>query len=210
MASLAALRASEESAAYCASKAGAVMLTQCIARDYGPRGVRANAVCPAWTRSDMADASMDELAGTRATDREGAYTLAHVRTAPRRARPRPPRWPRVVAWLLSPEASYVNGAAIPVDGGAAHRRRGDAGVLAMSAVAGIEVSPDHFIGGRREPSAERFEVISPIDGRPIADVARGGRARSDMAVAAAQDAFPAWAALGAEGRAQPTCAGWPT
>ena len=72
----------------------------------------------------------------------------------------------------------------------------------MNAVAGIEVSPDHFIGGRREPSTERFEVISPIDGRPIAEVARGGPREVDMAVAAAQDAFPAWAALGPAGRAQ--------
>ena len=71
----------------------------------------------------------------------------------------------------------------------------------MSAVAGIEVSPDHFIGGRREPSDERFEVISPIDGSPIAEVARGGPREVDMAVAAAQDAFPEWAALGPEGRA---------
>ena len=72
----------------------------------------------------------------------------------------------------------------------------------MSAVAGIEVSPDHFIGGRREASDERFEVISPIDGRPIAEVARGGAREVDMAVAAAQDAFPAWAALGPAGRAE--------
>ena len=72
----------------------------------------------------------------------------------------------------------------------------------MSAVAGIEVSPDHFIAGRREPSDERFEVISPIDGAVIAEVARGGAREVDMAVAAAQDAFPAWAALGPAGRAE--------
>ncbi len=45
-------------------------------------------------------------------------------------------------------------------------------------------------------------MISPIDGRPIAEVARGGPREVDMAVAAAQDAFPAWAALGPAGRAQ--------
>ncbi|MGH2929978.1 MAG: SDR family NAD(P)-dependent oxidoreductase, partial [Solirubrobacteraceae bacterium] len=42
IASLAGLRADPESAAYCSSKAGLIMLTRCIALDYGPRGVRAN------------------------------------------------------------------------------------------------------------------------------------------------------------------------
>ena len=45
----------------------------------------------------------------------------------------------------------------------------------MSVIAGIDVSPDHFIGGRRVSSAGTFEVISPIDGSHLADVARGGR-----------------------------------
>ncbi len=71
----------------------------------------------------------------------------------------------------------------------------------MSTVAGIAVSPDHYIGGRRVPSAERFEDRSPIDWAPLAEVARGGEAEAAMAVEAAAAAFPAWAALGAEGRA---------
>jgi len=71
----------------------------------------------------------------------------------------------------------------------------------MSTVAGIAVSPDHYIGGRRVPSASRFEDRSPIDWAPLAEVARGGQAEVDMAVDAATAAFPAWAALGAEGRA---------
>ena len=71
----------------------------------------------------------------------------------------------------------------------------------MNTVAGIAVSPDHYIGGRRVPSASRFEDRSPIDWAPLAEVARGGQAEVDMAVDAATAAFPAWAALGAEGRA---------
>jgi acyl-CoA reductase-like NAD-dependent aldehyde dehydrogenase len=68
-------------------------------------------------------------------------------------------------------------------------------------VAGVEVSTDHWIGGARVPSAARFPVASPIDGMHLADIAAGGAREVDAAVAAARAAFPAWAALGPEGRA---------
>jgi 5-carboxymethyl-2-hydroxymuconic-semialdehyde dehydrogenase len=63
------------------------------------------------------------------------------------------------------------------------------------------VSPDHFIGGERVASDARFADISPIDGHPLADIARGDAETAAAAVTAARDAFPAWAALGASGRA---------
>jgi betaine-aldehyde dehydrogenase/5-carboxymethyl-2-hydroxymuconic-semialdehyde dehydrogenase len=71
----------------------------------------------------------------------------------------------------------------------------------MSAT-GIDVSPDHFIHGDRVASEERFEVISPIDQSVIAEVSRGGQREVELAVSAAQEAFPAWAELGAAGRAE--------
>jgi 5-carboxymethyl-2-hydroxymuconic-semialdehyde dehydrogenase len=66
---------------------------------------------------------------------------------------------------------------------------------------GIDVSPDHHIGGERVAGDERFEVISPIDQRVLAHVARGGEREAHAAVAAARAAWPEWAALGSEGRA---------
>jgi acyl-CoA reductase-like NAD-dependent aldehyde dehydrogenase len=66
----------------------------------------------------------------------------------------------------------------------------------------MEIPTDHYIDGRRVSSEDTFEVRSPIDwdGWKLADMARGGAAEVDAAVAAARRAFPAWAALGAEGR----------
>ena len=68
-------------------------------------------------------------------------------------------------------------------------------------VAGVAVSTDHYIGGERVASAERFPDISPIDQRVIAEVSRATADDVDKAVRAAHEAFPAWAALGPAGRA---------
>lgn len=117
VASVNAMRAGPGWASYCSSKAGLVMLCKTIANDYGPRGVRANAVCPGWVRTPMGDADMDDLATLRGTDREGAYALAHA-NVPLRRPAEPEEVASVVAFLLSGEAAYVNGAELPVDGGA--------------------------------------------------------------------------------------------
>ena len=70
----------------------------------------------------------------------------------------------------------------------------------IAKIAGVEVSTDHWIGGRRVSSPRRFADLSPVDGSHLADVAAGGKAEVDQAVAAARKAFPAWAALGPKGR----------
>jgi len=68
-------------------------------------------------------------------------------------------------------------------------------------VDGVSVSPDHFINGERVGSARTFEDRSPLDWEwKLADVARGGPIEADLAVTAAVEAFPAWAALGTDER----------
>ena len=63
-----------------------------------------------------------------------------------------------------------------------------------------DISAQHYINGRRVDSTETFSLFSPIDQRDLGEVALGLDEHVDAAVAAAHAAFPAWAALGAEGR----------
>jgi NAD(P)-dependent dehydrogenase (short-subunit alcohol dehydrogenase family) len=104
-------------AAYCTSKAGLVMLTRSLANDFGPAGVRSNCVCPGWVRTPMGDEDMDAVARVHGTDREGAYRLVH-KDVPLRRPAEPDEVAAAVAFLAGPDAAYVNGVALPVDGGA--------------------------------------------------------------------------------------------
>jgi meso-butanediol dehydrogenase / (S,S)-butanediol dehydrogenase / diacetyl reductase len=116
IASVAALRAGPASAAYCAAKAGMLMLTQCIALDYGPEGVRANCICPGWVRTPMADRSMDALGEEKGTDREAAYALASARV-PLRRPGTPEEIASAVSWLASDDAAFATGTTVVLDGG---------------------------------------------------------------------------------------------
>jgi betaine-aldehyde dehydrogenase/5-carboxymethyl-2-hydroxymuconic-semialdehyde dehydrogenase len=70
-------------------------------------------------------------------------------------------------------------------------------------VGGVSVSTDHYIDGKRVSSPHTFEDRSPLDwSLKLADVSRGDDKTVARAIASAVDAFPAWAALGAGGRAE--------
>jgi meso-butanediol dehydrogenase / (S,S)-butanediol dehydrogenase / diacetyl reductase len=116
VASQGALRAGPASVAYNPSKAALAMLTQCIALDHGPDGVRANCVCPGWVRTAMADETMGWLARQLGQSLEEAYSTV-TRDVPLRRPAVAEEIADVVAWLVSDAASYVNGAVIPIDGG---------------------------------------------------------------------------------------------
>jgi acyl-CoA reductase-like NAD-dependent aldehyde dehydrogenase len=72
----------------------------------------------------------------------------------------------------------------------------------MAEVAGVTVDTGHWIGGERVGPGAAFTDASPIDEQPLAEIARGGAAEADAAVAAAARAFPAWARTGRDERAR--------
>jgi meso-butanediol dehydrogenase/(S,S)-butanediol dehydrogenase/diacetyl reductase len=117
VASVSGYLASAGSPAYSVSKAGLIMLTRSLALNYGPRGVRVNAVCPGWVRTPMGDNSMDEVAEQQGVDRERAYELT-TRFVPLCRAGDPDEIASACLFLASREASFVTGASLVVDGGA--------------------------------------------------------------------------------------------
>jgi NAD(P)-dependent dehydrogenase (short-subunit alcohol dehydrogenase family) len=109
VASIAGLRGVSDRAAYNASKHGLIGLTRSLAAEWGGRGVRVNAVCPGWVKTpmDVADQASGGYDDADITDRVPMGRFAA-----------PPDVAGAVAWLADPDqAAFVNGVALPVDGG---------------------------------------------------------------------------------------------
>lgn len=103
--SVVALYGSPGQANYASSKAGLVGLARSITRELGGRGITANVVAPGFIQTDMTAALPPE--------RQQAYQAA----IPAGRFAEPEEVAEVVRFIASPEASYVSGAVIPVDGG---------------------------------------------------------------------------------------------
>lgn len=115
--SLAAVAAGPNLLGYTTTKHGLTGLMRSLARDYGPRGVRVNAVCPGWVRTPMADQAMDMVGAMRGIGREGAYRLLTC-NVPIGRPGEPEEVAAICAFLASSDASLVTGAMLMADGGA--------------------------------------------------------------------------------------------
>ena len=109
VASVAGLLGVADRASYNASKHGLIGLTRTLAAEWGGRGVRANAVCPGWVKTEM-DEEDQAGGGYTDSDIEGRVPMGRFAT--------PEDVAAAVAFLADPEQSgFVNGHALSVDGG---------------------------------------------------------------------------------------------
>lgn len=109
VASIAGLAAVSHRSAYNASKHGLIGLTKTLAAEWGGRGVRVNAVCPGWIKTEMDAADQGP----------GSYSDADIENRVPMARfARPDDVAAAIAYLADPALSgFVNGVSLPVDGG---------------------------------------------------------------------------------------------
>ena len=105
VASAVALRGNAGQAAYAASKAGLVGFTRSLAREVGRKGITVNAVCPGLIETDIAGAMTP------------AQRDALIASTPAGRLGHPNEVAAAVSFLVSDEASYVNGSVLTVDGG---------------------------------------------------------------------------------------------
>jgi NAD(P)-dependent dehydrogenase (short-subunit alcohol dehydrogenase family) len=110
------LFASADSVAYATTKAALLGLARSLAVDFGPRGVRANVLCPGWVVTPMGDEGMDTIATSHGVSREDAYGLATAH-APLRRPATPEEVARCALFLASDDASIVTGTVLVADGG---------------------------------------------------------------------------------------------
>lgn len=116
VASLAGLRAVAGATGYIAAKHAVVGLMKAIAADYGPSGIRANAVCPGLVRTAMADGVMDHFGRENGLEREAMYVRATA-NYPLRRPGEPAEIARAIAFLASDWASFITGQCLVTDGG---------------------------------------------------------------------------------------------
>ncbi len=105
MSSAVALHGNAGQTVYAATKSGLVGLTRSLAREVGPRGITVNALCPGFLETEMTSHLTDQARAyyVDQTPLGRAATLKEVAS--------------VVRFVMSEDASYVNGVALPVDGG---------------------------------------------------------------------------------------------
>ncbi len=104
-------------AGYSTGKHALIGMARTMARDFGARGVRVNVVCPGWVRTELSDQSVGHLAERAGVDLDEGYSRLGGGIPLGRVA-EPAEIAAVIAFLAGPDASFMTGAVVPVDGGA--------------------------------------------------------------------------------------------
>jgi NAD(P)-dependent dehydrogenase (short-subunit alcohol dehydrogenase family) len=103
---------------YAAAKSGLIGMTRSLALDWGPHGVRVNAVAPGYIRTRLVQDSIDRNPDPDAAERSMVAGIALRRIG------MPVEIANVIRFLASDDASYITGTTIHIDGGVTARRAG--------------------------------------------------------------------------------------
>lgn len=103
---------------YAAAKSGLVGMTRSLALDWGPHGIRVNAVAPGYIRTRLVQDSIDRNPDSVAAEQSMVRGIALRRIG------EPVEIANVIRFLASDDASYVSGTTIHIDGGVTARRAG--------------------------------------------------------------------------------------
>lgn len=116
MSSIAGISAPADRAGYVTGKHALIGLTRSLAIDYGPLGIRVNAICPGLIRTPMTDGMINHLMDSRNLDRSAASQVA-TRNIPLRRQGEPEEVAGVCLFLASDDSSYLTGSVVVADGG---------------------------------------------------------------------------------------------
>jgi NAD(P)-dependent dehydrogenase (short-subunit alcohol dehydrogenase family) len=105
------LVAMKERAAYCASKGGVTLLTKAMALDHAHENVRSNCICPSIVETELVQGLFAASAAGK------ALRKARIGSIPLGRMGKPEDVAEMAVFLASEEASWLTGAAVPLDGG---------------------------------------------------------------------------------------------
>jgi 3-hydroxybutyrate dehydrogenase len=111
------LRASPFKAAYVSAKHGLEGLSKVIALEGGPKGVTSNCICPAFVRTPLVEGQIADQARTRGIREEEVIEQVMLADTAIKRLVEPTEVAELVAFLCTPDASFINGASLTMDGG---------------------------------------------------------------------------------------------
>jgi NAD(P)-dependent dehydrogenase (short-subunit alcohol dehydrogenase family) len=103
---------------YAAAKSGLIGMTRSLALDYGPQGIRVNAVAPGYIRTRLVQDSIDRNPDPVAAEQSMVAGIALRRIG------KPVEIANAIRFLASDDASYITGTTLHIDGGVTARRAG--------------------------------------------------------------------------------------